>query len=158
MIAGASLVYAAYENFVPYLGVSLSWLWGDFRMTETMGDLQGTQIRKIKQKGLIRISLGTTFQLARQFSLRGEAGIIPAKGGTDLERLSQASLWILTGKEMTTMTQNRMKRILAGLTIVFGLRFTFLIGTRTFGFDGLRKREPARSERSSGISVQQASL
>jgi hypothetical protein len=82
--AGASLIYAAYEKFVPYLGVSLSWLWGDFRMTETMGDLQGTQVRKLRQKGLLRISLGTNFHVTNQLSLRGEAGIIPAKGGTDL--------------------------------------------------------------------------
>ena len=82
--AGASLVYAAYENFKPYLGVSLSWLWGDFRMTETMGDLQGTQVREMRQKGLVRISLGTIFQVTRQLGLRGEAGIVPAKGGTDL--------------------------------------------------------------------------
>jgi hypothetical protein len=91
--AGASLVYAAYEDFRPYVGVSLSWLWGDFRMTETLGNLQETQIREIKQKGLIRISLGTTFQLARKFNLRGEAGIIPVKGGTDLN----ASLRLLYG-------------------------------------------------------------
>jgi len=91
--AGASLVYAAYENFRPYLGVSLSWLWGNFRMTETMGDLQGTQIREIKQKGLVRISLGTTFQVARQFGLKGEVGIVPIKGGTDLS----ASLRLLYG-------------------------------------------------------------
>jgi hypothetical protein len=82
--AGASLVYTAFKNFRPYLGLSLSWLWGDFRMTETMGDLQGTQIREIRQKGLVRISLGTTLQVARQFGLRGEAGIVPVKGGTDL--------------------------------------------------------------------------
>jgi hypothetical protein len=91
--AGASLVYAAYENFRPYLGVSLSWLWGNFRMTETMGDLQGTQVREMRQKGLVRISLGTTFQVTRQFGLRGEAGIVPAKGGTDLS----ASLKLLYG-------------------------------------------------------------
>jgi len=91
--AGASLVYAVYENFRPYLGVSLSWLWGNFRMTETMGDLEGTQVREMRQKGLVRISLGTTFQVTRQFGLRGEAGIVPAKGGTDLS----ASLKLLYG-------------------------------------------------------------
>jgi hypothetical protein len=82
--AGASLVYTAFKNLRPYLGLSLSWLWGDFRMTETMGDLQGTQIREIRQKGVVRIALGTTLQVARQFGLRGEAGIVPVKGGTDL--------------------------------------------------------------------------
>jgi len=91
--AGASLVYTAYKKFRPYLGVSLSWLWGDFRMTESMGDLQGTQVREMRQKGLVRISLGTTFQVTRQFGLRGEAGIVPSKGGTDLS----ASLRLLYG-------------------------------------------------------------
>jgi len=82
--AGASLVYTAYKKFRPYLGLSLSWLWGEFQMTETMGDLQGTQLRKLSQKGLVRMSLGTTFQWTRRFGFRGEAGIVPVKGGTDL--------------------------------------------------------------------------
>jgi thermitase len=47
---------------------------------------------------------------------------------------------------MTTMAQNRLIKTLAGLTIVSACVLFFLIGTRTFGFDGLRKRETARSE------------
>lgn len=43
------------------------------------------------------------------------------------------------------MAQNRVKKTLAGLTIASACLLTFLIGTRTFGFDGRRKREPARS-------------
>ena len=91
--AGASLVYTAYKKFRPYLGLSLSWLWGEFQMKETMGDLQGTQLRKLSQKGLVRMSLGTTFQWTRRFGFRGEAGIVPVKGGTDLS----ASLRLLYG-------------------------------------------------------------
>jgi len=91
--AGALLVYTAYKKFKPYLGLSLSWLGGEFQMTETMGDLQGAHLRKLRQKGLVRVSLGTTFQWTRKFGLRGEASIIPVKEGTDLS----ASLRLLYG-------------------------------------------------------------
>jgi len=43
------------------------------------------------------------------------------------------------------MTDNKAKKILAGLTIASACLLTFLIGTQTFGFDGRRKQEPARS-------------
>jgi len=44
------------------------------------------------------------------------------------------------------MTDNKAKKILAGLTIASACVLAFLVGTRTFGFDGRYKREPAPSE------------
>jgi subtilisin family serine protease len=44
------------------------------------------------------------------------------------------------------MAQYGVNKNLTGLTITSACVLTFLIGTRTFGFDGRRKREPARSE------------
>lgn len=81
---GPTLTYRAYEHFTPYLGVSLSWFRGDFRMTETLGELGGTQVRKLVQKGLMRIALGASWDIGRGIVVDGEAGIIPVKGGTNI--------------------------------------------------------------------------
>lgn len=81
---GPTLAYKAYKNFTPYLGVSLSWFRGDFRMTETLGELAGSQVRKLAQKGLLRVALGATYDLGRRIVIDGEAGIVPVKGGSDI--------------------------------------------------------------------------
>lgn len=81
---GPTLTYKAYRNFTPWLGLSLSWFRGDFSMTEKLGELAGTQVRKLVQKGLLRISLGTSWDIGRGFVVDGEAGFVPAKGGSDL--------------------------------------------------------------------------
>lgn len=44
------------------------------------------------------------------------------------------------------MTDNKAKKILAGLTIASAYVLAFLVGTRAFGFDGRYKREPAPSK------------
>ena len=81
---GPTLTYRAYERFTPYMGVSLSWFRGDFRMTETLGELGGTQVRKLAQKGLLRIALGASWDIGRGVVVDGEAGIIPVRGGTNI--------------------------------------------------------------------------
>lgn len=81
---GPTLSYTAVPRLTPYLGLSLNWFRGDFRMTETLGELGGTQVRKFAQKGLLRIALGASYEFGRGFFVDGEAGIIPAKGRTDL--------------------------------------------------------------------------
>lgn len=81
---GPTLTYRAYEHFTPYMGVSLSWFRGDFRMTETLGELGGTQVRKLAQKGLLRVALGASWDIGRGVVVDGEAGIIPVKGGTNI--------------------------------------------------------------------------
>lgn len=81
---GPTLAYKAYKNFTPWLGVSLSWFRGDFPMRETLGELTGTQVRKLAQKGLLRVALGTAWEIGRGFVVDGEAGIVPVKGGSDI--------------------------------------------------------------------------
>ncbi len=81
---GPTLTYKAYRSFTPWLGVSLSWFQGDFSMTEKLGELTGTQARKLAQKGLLRFSLGASWDIGRGFVVDGEAGIVPAKGGSNI--------------------------------------------------------------------------
>ena len=79
---GPTVAYKAFTRLTPYLGLSLSWFRGDFRMTESLGELGGEQVRKFAQKGLLRIALGASFDLGRGFFIDGEAGAVPAKGKT----------------------------------------------------------------------------
>jgi len=90
---GPRVAYRGFERFVPYAGLSLSWLWGNFELAETMGDLQGTDLKKIKQKNLMRISLGGDYSLNSRVRVRGEAGWLPGSGGGDWD----ASLGLLFG-------------------------------------------------------------
>ncbi|MHB8093635.1 MAG: hypothetical protein ACYDH0_01710 [Candidatus Aminicenantales bacterium] len=80
---GPRVSYKGFERFVPYAGLSLSWLWGDFELAETMGDLEGTELKKIKQKNILRISLGGDYALNSRIRVRGEAGWLPGSGGGD---------------------------------------------------------------------------
>lgn len=81
---GPTLTYKVAEVFKPYLGVSLNWYRGDFRMTEALGELGGTQVRKFAEKGLLRISLGAMYDLGHRIVVDGEAGIVPSKGKADV--------------------------------------------------------------------------
>jgi len=90
---GPTLAYKAFKNFTPYLGVSLDWCRGDFRMTETLGELDGTQTRKFAQKGLLRIALGASCDLWRGLVVDGEAAVVPSKGKADVN----ATLRLLYG-------------------------------------------------------------
>ena len=93
---GPILTYKAFEDFTPYLGVSLDWFRGDFRMTETLGELDGTQTRKFAQKGLLRIALGASCDRWRGLVIDGEAGSRPLQGKSRRQRDPEASLRLLT--------------------------------------------------------------
>jgi len=81
---GPTVSYRGYRDIVPYLAVQASWFGGRLKMVETLGDLNGTQTMKFKQKGLIKVSLGASGALTPRLSLRGEAAIVPAAGKLDL--------------------------------------------------------------------------
>jgi hypothetical protein len=81
---GPTISYLGYRGFVPYLGIQASWFWGKFKMAETLEDLEGSQTRTFKQKGLIKITLGAAGAITHRLSFRGEAAIVPAGGRVDL--------------------------------------------------------------------------
>jgi hypothetical protein len=80
---GPRLIYTGFQNAAPYLAVTANWLWGDFKMDETMGELAGSELKKVKGLGIVRAALGTTLDLSSRFSVWGEAGLIPRSGGVD---------------------------------------------------------------------------
>jgi len=84
VLAGPRIFYRGYENVSPYLAVLYCPLWGSFQMDETIMELEGTEKKEIRGDGLVRVSLGCTWDIAGKLSLRGEAGVIPRKGAADL--------------------------------------------------------------------------
>jgi len=80
---GPRLIYAGFQNAAPYLIVTANWLWGNFEMDETLGELKGNEVKKVTGLGRVRAALGTTLDLGRRVAVWGEAGLIPRSGGVD---------------------------------------------------------------------------
>jgi hypothetical protein len=80
---GPVLSYRGFEDLSPFLSVTYNKLWGKFTMTETIGDLKGSEEKKISSKSIVGISLGTKYESSPNFSLRVEAILLPFKKGTN---------------------------------------------------------------------------
>lgn len=80
---GPVFSYRGFEYFSPFLSVSFNKLWGKFTMTETIGDLAGTEEKKISGKGVVGVALGTTFESSPNFRLTAEGTLIPFSKGAN---------------------------------------------------------------------------
>jgi hypothetical protein len=78
---GPVFSYLGFEDFSPFLSVTYNKLWGKFTMTETIGDLKGSEEKKISAKSMVGISLGTRYESSPNFSLRAEGTLLPFKKG-----------------------------------------------------------------------------
>jgi hypothetical protein len=83
-IAGPYFRFTGLEDFTPYLSVCYNNIWGKFKMSQSIQDLNGTEEKDLKPKGLIDITVGTILTLSERFSLKGEAHVLPYKDGVDL--------------------------------------------------------------------------
>ncbi len=81
--AGPRLAYLFFGEFIPYLEVSARWLTADFRMDETLGDLQESEKKRVKGDFAIGISLGGEGRVSDRLFVRAKAGFIPFAGGVD---------------------------------------------------------------------------
>lgn len=81
--AGPRLAYLFFGGFVPYLEVSARWLTADFRMDETLDDLQASEKKRVKGDFSIGISLGGDARVSDRLVVRAKAGFIPFAGGVD---------------------------------------------------------------------------
>jgi hypothetical protein len=79
---GPAFSYRGFEYFSPFLSVTFNKLWGKFSMTETIGDLTGTEEKKLSAKSVVGVSLGTVFETSSNFSLRAEGTLFPFHKGT----------------------------------------------------------------------------
>ncbi len=80
---GPRLIYSGFQNAAPYVAVTANWLWGDFNMDESLGELEGTELKKVEGLGVVRAAVGTTLDLSNKVAVWGEAGLIPRSGGVD---------------------------------------------------------------------------
>ncbi len=79
---GPVFSYRGFEYFSPFLSLSYNKLWGKFTMAETIGDLKGSEEKKITSKNAFSISLGTLFEASPSFSLKAEGAIMPYHKGS----------------------------------------------------------------------------
>jgi hypothetical protein len=81
---GPRISYTGAGRFVPFATIAADWLSGTFTMDQALGDLTGHEAKKVQSKGFLAVSLGADWELSARVLLRGEAGILPYSGGTDL--------------------------------------------------------------------------
>jgi hypothetical protein len=80
---GPVFSYRGFEDFSPFLSVTYNKVWGKFTMTETIGDLKGSEEKKISSKSIVGVSLGTKYEASPKFSLKAEATLMPYKKGAN---------------------------------------------------------------------------
>lgn len=86
---GSVIVYKGFDYIFPYLGISYSKFWGKFKLDQEILDLTGEEEKKITAKGNVVLSPGAIYELSRAFILKGEANVIPRKGGLDFGILAR---------------------------------------------------------------------
>ncbi|MBE3112625.1 MAG: hypothetical protein IMZ46_19290 [Acidobacteria bacterium] len=81
--AGPRVACLFFGAFVPYLEVSARWLRADFRMDETLEDLQGRETKRIKGDFSVSVALGGDARVSDRLTIKAKAGFIPYAGGVD---------------------------------------------------------------------------
>ena len=81
---GPIITYTGFDNITPYLCLCYNNLWGKFKMTQNVQNLQGTEEKDLRSKSLIDVSLGSFFDLTDRFFLKSEVHISPHGDGMDL--------------------------------------------------------------------------
>jgi hypothetical protein len=77
------LAYLLSDAFVPYIEVNARWLRADFRMDETLGDLQGHEKKLVKWDFSFSVALGGDARVSDRLTIKAKAGFIPYAGGVD---------------------------------------------------------------------------
>ncbi|MFZ2053217.1 MAG: hypothetical protein WAU81_03370 [Candidatus Aminicenantales bacterium] len=80
---GPVLAYRGWEGVTPFLYPRLDYIWGKFKLEETIQELQGSEQKDIKGKAIFGFGLGADLELSARLRLRGEASLYPREGGTD---------------------------------------------------------------------------
>jgi hypothetical protein len=81
--AGPRVTYRLSGPVIPYIEVSVRWLRADFEMTETLGDLQGTEAKHVSGDLSFGAALGADAALTDRLAVKAKAGIVPRGGGMD---------------------------------------------------------------------------
>jgi len=90
---GPRVSYLFFGRVVPYLEVSVRWLWADFGMTETLGDLVGEERKQVGGDISFSAALGADAKVSDRLLVKAKGGIVPFAGGVD----GSVSIGILYG-------------------------------------------------------------
>lgn len=82
-VAGPFFTYQKFNYFSPYLFLGFNYLWGSFKMEETIQSLKGSENKKFSAEALFGISLGAIYEITDKISLKGEVSVFPHKEGID---------------------------------------------------------------------------
>jgi hypothetical protein len=80
---GPRVEYLEFGKVVPYVELSARWLTASFRMDETLGELEGSETKKVGGDIAFGAALGADAEVSRRVALRGKIGILPFPGGVD---------------------------------------------------------------------------
>ncbi len=75
---GIYLLYDGLGKIEPYITAGVSFFWGTFKATENIGDLTGTESKKLKGAGIISLTLGANFKLTESLLLVPQFSFYPA--------------------------------------------------------------------------------
>jgi len=82
-VVGPLFTYQKFNDFYPYLFLSFNYLWGSFKMEETIQSLKGSENKKFSGEAFIGISLGAIYELTDSIGFKGEVSVYPHKEGID---------------------------------------------------------------------------
>lgn len=80
---GPVLTFRGWEGVTPFLFPRLDYFWGQFKLDETVQELQGSEQKDLKGKAIIGLALGADLKLSPRLHLRCEGALYPREGGTD---------------------------------------------------------------------------
>jgi hypothetical protein len=86
--AGPILHYRGFELFSPYVGVGYDRLWGRMKADEIIGDLEGSEEKKVAGAGAWALRFGTVYEPSASFQVGLGATLIPfapVDGGLGLD-------------------------------------------------------------------------
>ncbi len=81
--AGPRVTYRLSGPVIPYIEICVRWLRADIEMTETLGDLQGTEAKHVRGDLSFSAALGADAALADRLVVKAKAGVLPYGGGVD---------------------------------------------------------------------------
>jgi hypothetical protein len=79
---GGKVSYFSFDKIVPFLEISLRWLHAGFEMSETLGDLGGTETKRVDDLSF-GVALGADADLTGRLVVRAKGGVVPYSGGVD---------------------------------------------------------------------------
>jgi len=79
---GGRVSYLSFKKVIPFLEISLRWLHAGFEMTETLGDLGGTETKRVDDLAF-GVALGADADLTDRLGIKVKAGLVPYSGGVD---------------------------------------------------------------------------